>query len=476
VQPYQIFFFASLSFLVGVLFKSIGLGAGIVYGTLLLAAVFLLTYFINHRRQFLWFCALTVLVPVGAVYFEAYDVAVRTQHIVFDTPEKFLATVVSNPVIRDAVQEFAVQLRPPYEGGVLIKSARYPQVAYGDVLEITGTITRPAYERYAGYLASKKISGIARFPRIEVTEDNVGLPLKTQLYEIRNRAQYTFERILAPREAAFLNGITFGGYGGFSKDFREAMSRSGTTHLVALSGYNISIIIWAAMGVFLTIFSRRASWILTVLLIIGFVVMTGAEASVVRAAIMGSLVIVARGIGRTYDMRNAVILAALLMVLVNPHVLVFDVGFQLSFLALLGIVYLKPALQKVMHAREEEGFLSWRDNLYTTTSAQLAVAPLLITQFGQFSLTALLANVAILELIPVTMAVGFVMAAVALVSITLATVIGWFVYVLVHIEVLLIQFFSMLYVPLRPSLSLGSVIMYYIFIVGILWWVNRKRI
>ena len=141
---------------------------------------------------------------------------------------------------------------------------------------------------------------------------------------------------------------------------------------------------------------------------------------------MGFLALLASQVGRLYSVRNAIVLAAFFMVLVNPRILYFDIGFQLSFLALVGIVYLGPAIQKFFRMKKEEGFLGWRKNFLTTTSAQLGVAPLLIINFNQFSLFALLANILILEVIPPTMFLGFLLGAIGFFSMALATILGWF--------------------------------------------------
>ncbi|MDI6733914.1 MAG: ComEC/Rec2 family competence protein [Patescibacteria group bacterium] len=270
-----------------------------------------------------------------------------------------------------------------------MKASLYPRFEYGDNLKINGLIQKPSTAEYAGYLEKEKISGVVSFSEINILSRHNGSVLKEKLFKIKNTISESFQKFLNVKEAAFLNGLTLGGTSGLSDDFKRAMSLSGTTHLVALSGYNITILVWITMGIFIYFLPRRLSFILTFIAIFAFVAMTGAESSVVRAGIMGMLILLAREVGRIYDFRNAIILAALVMVLINPKVLVFDIGFELSFLALLGIVYLRPTLIKIFKIKEDISFLSWRDNLLTTASAQLAVAPILIANFGNFSLTSL---------------------------------------------------------------------------------------
>ena len=456
---------------------SIGAGFWILIVTFLAAAILLLWWFFRKNRRFLWLAGLLLLIIVGALYYTWDDVRFRQNvDVPFDEQVSFSGLVVSNPLVKSSSQEFRLKLYPALEGSILVKTGLYPSVRYGDELDVQGVIERPFSMSYARYLAKERISGVVSFAKVEITDSDKGSVIKSRLFGIRNKMIASFQRVLPREEAAFLGGLTLGSRSEFSKKFTEAMSLSGTTHLVALSGYNITIIVWAAMGAFVWVFSRRLSFLLTLFLIMGFVVMTGAEASVVRAAIMGILVLLAYEVGRLYDFRNAIILAGFLMVIQNPKVLVFDIGFQLSFLALLGIIYLRPAIQKFLRTKKNSGFLSWRDNLLTTASAQLMVAPLLIINFNSFSLTSLIANVLVLELIPVTMGLGFIIAAVSLLSYYTSLVLGWVVWVLLRFEILVIEFFAKLSIPFGPNLGVELVFLYYFFIIGFIVYQGRVRI
>ena len=190
--------------------------------------------------------------------------------------------------------------------------------------------------------------------------------------------------------------------------------------------------------------------------------MTGAEASVVRAAVMGVLVIIARESGRIFNVRNAVVLAGLIMVLLNPKVLVFDAGFELSFLALLGIIYLEPALRRAFKIKEGDGILSWKKNLLMTGSAQLMVAPILIQSFGNLSPVSLISNILILELIPFTTALGFGVALLSKISYFLLLIGGWIIWPLLKVETGLIRFFGGFGLSLDLSLSWLLILAYYL--------------
>ncbi|KKU90937.1 MAG: internalization-related competence protein ComEC/Rec2 protein [Candidatus Jorgensenbacteria bacterium GW2011_GWA1_48_11] len=474
MASYDVFFFGVLFFLLGILFASLKLGFWILVITALAVIAFFGLAFWKKNRKFAWPAFLAILIIPGAMYFVGDDVNFRnSQNIVFEKQISFAGVVANNPVMKNNSQEFYLRLEEPLGGRVLIRTAPYPRFNYGDELSLAGEIQRPE-GGYADYLAKERVGGIAAFADIRFVSSGRGSAFKAWLFGIKNSITDSFQRVLPGPEAAFLSGLTLGGTSGFSDDFKQAMSLSGTTHLVALSGYNITIIVWAVMGVLLLFFRRRASFAIVSLVILCFVLMTGAESSVVRAAIMAFLVLLAREAGRVYDLRNAIIFTGLAMVLVNPKVLVFDIGFELSFLAMLGIVYLRPVLQKLLRFKENAGFLSWKDNLLTTASAQLMVAPLLIANFNNFSLTSLAANVLVLEIIPLTMAFGFLIALASIIASPLALVLGWLVWPFLKFEMFVIRVFAELSVPLLFEFGLLMGLAYYLAILFLIVYVNKR--
>ncbi|MBI5732938.1 ComEC/Rec2 family competence protein [Candidatus Jorgensenbacteria bacterium] len=485
MRSYDIFFFSAAFFIFGVFLSSVGLKSGILWIVLGLEIIYLVLWLtkrefrllnrVFRQKIFLWLIGLTFFIIIGSLYYTWDDLQFRRDEPLFGREDTFIGIVRDKPVFKNNLQELVVSLESPSSGNILVKIPKYPAFKYGDEVRIKGKINKPEPSAYIFYLQKEKIHGISSFPYFEYIASGRGSSVKAWLFSVRDRIVESFRQILPAKESAFLSGLTLGGTSEFTPEFREAMQRSGTTHLVALSGYNITIIVWAAMGVFIWFFGRRWSFMLTVLVIVGFVFMTGAEASVVRAAVMGILVLIAHEAGRIYDMRNAIVLAGLIMVLANPKVLMFDIGFQLSFLALLGIVYVRPALLRIFHFSEEPNFLSWKDNLATTAAAQLAVVPVLITQFGSFSPISFLANLLILEIVPVTMGFGFLIAAASFVSYYGALVLGWFTWVLLRFEILVIEFTSTLSIPLAVELNWVLVAVYYILIACFMVVTGRVR-
>lgn len=419
------------------------------------------------------FVFLSLVILVGAGYYQIFSAVQQSQTLIrFD--EKIEFSGVVKQVKKSATsQQLVLGLKSPFNGKVRINAQRYPEFNYGDLAKAEGIVKKPSPES-ENYYKKEGISGSVSFPTIELIESGRGNLVLAGLLTFKENIENVFRKILPQQKAAFLSGITLGERESFSKELEEKMSLSGTTHLVALSGYNITVIALAVGWLFGSFLARRASFYLSVAVIVLFVLMAGAEASVVRAAIMGIIALVAQRSERAASARNAIIIAAFLMVVANPRVLVFDLGFQLSFAALLGIIYIAPAIKKVLLI-QSGGFLNWKENLATTLSAQLAVVPFLLGNFGMFSLTSFLANILVLEAVPVIMGLGFLAGGLGLISEFLARVIGWLLNLLISYEFLIIGFFSRFTLPVAAeSFGIMAAGVYYLILISAILYVKKR--
>jgi competence protein ComEC len=467
MNTHDLAFWFCASFLLGVFFISIFsqfIAVALLAGLTALYAIFLRQY------QIFYFTLAAIL---GTAYFYGFD-AVRT-HVVnvpFGEQSELtgLVTRVSQSVSH---QEIILELSHPHRGNIRVNARRYPSFQYGDFVKVSGEAKEPPTDSLR-YYQKENIAGIMNYPKMELLESGQGNSVKSALLGLKGHIIATFQHVLPAQKAAFLSGIVLGEREEFSKEFKEKMSLSGTTHLVALSGYNISVVAIAAATLFGAWFSRRISFYLSVGVIVLFVLMTGGEASIVRAAIMGIISLVAKETERMYSVRNAIVIAAFLMVLWNPRVLVFDLGFQLSFAALLGIVYLVPQLKSIFRVAEN-GVLNWKENAVTTIGAQLAVAPLLLGTFGIFSLTSFLANILILSAVPLTMGLGFLMGGLGFVSEFLARIVGLAADLLLTYELWIIDVFSRISLPIAvESFGFFAAVMYYAILAGCVYKFGKK--
>ena len=231
---------------------------------------------------------------------------------------------------------------------------------------------------------------------------------------------------------------------------------------MAVSGYNIGVIAIGAAAIFSLWLSRKLAFAATTAVIIAFVIITGAESSVVRAGVMGLLMLTAKHFGRPYGIRYAIAFAATTMLFLNPTLLVENIGFQLSFLSLLGITYLAPVFQNLWFGAEAPpGIFAWRENLATTAAAQLAVLPIVVSHFEAVSPAAIGANILILPVVPITMALGGLVALGSILA-PLAEIIGRIVTIFLVYQITIINIFAALPSVTIPVLaSAGGVIIYY---------------
>ncbi len=474
MRIHEIAFWFSSFFLFGVLLKSfdkISLSV-LVFFVLAVSFIIFLFGYINKKRFLIFISVLFLAVNLGGFYYYFWN-SFQKSKINIPIGEKIIFSgIISEYPQKGDQQKLIIKLSEPFSGRILINLNRYPEFDYGDLIEFDGLIKKPKSESYAKYLEKDSIFAVSDYPKSKLISKNNGLFFKAALFSLKENFVGNINKILSYEKAAFLSGITIGERAQFSKEFKEAMNNSGTSHLVALSGYNITILATAAFAFFGYMFSRRATFVFTLILIIGFVFMAGAEPSIVRAAIMGSIALLAEQIGRIKSMRNAIVLAALFMVLINPNVLRFDLGFQLSFAALMGIVYLSPAIKKFLKMKDEEGIFGWRKNFLNTTAAQLTVIPILVFNFGKLSVFGLIANILILEFMPLTMFIGFLAGSVGFASYHLSLVIGWFVNILLSYELWVIEFFGRF-----PALSVkaGIIFVAIFYFVLLLFVLHQKK-
>ncbi len=329
-------------------------------------------------------------------------------------------------------------------GDLLVRAPRYPAYAYGDALEITGHIqTPPELEdfSYKEYLARQGIGSIIYRPRIAFLSGGHGgllYYLYAPLYALKSQAQATIEAILPEPQASLLAGILLGVRAAIPSDLMADFSTTGTSHIVAISGFNIAII----AGVFASLARRavgqRWSWPFALAGIGLFTLMVGASAAVVRAAIMGGLTVMAGYLGRRTDAWASLAAAGLIMVALDPFV-PWDVGFQLSFLATLGLMVISPPLvawaQPFLKALFGEGPLGqWlteivNDSLLLTLVAQVTTLPVILVAFGNLSLVAPLTNLLILPVQPFIMLWGALATIAGMLFEPAGQMLGWIAWV-----------------------------------------------
>jgi len=304
-----------------------------------------------------------------------------------------------------------------YVGNVLISTPLYPRYNYGDRLQVFCQFDFPDVAGYARYLKTRNIFATCGFGKIEKIGEGGGNFLGRVLASWRLGLEEKISLLWPEPRASLLAGILYGERGSMPPELKTNFSNSGLSHIVAVSGYNTSVVALLMMVIFIFIgLWRRQAFLSSGISLILFTLFTGASASVVRAAVMAIFVMAGNYLGRPARMINSLVLAAALMLLANPSVLL-DVGFQLSFLATVGVAYVGPIFSKNFIIKIPE-FIS---ELFFTTLGALAITlPLTIFYFGRIPLLAIVANILVVGFIPVLMLLGFVALLISFVSFYLA--------------------------------------------------------
>ena len=279
---------------------------------------------------------------------------------------------------------------------------RWPEFRYGDRVTVTGKLKEPEPES-ADYLAMERIFAVMTAERITASGENAGSAFFSSLFTLRHWFEGTLNLLFPEPHASLAAGLLTGSRRGIPESLLKDFTTVGLTHIIAISGTNITIIMTLIAG---SLFWMPFRWRLmpTVFAITAFTFFVGASASVVRAAIMGSLGLLAVTVGRQADTRLAILWTAAAMIFWNPARLWTDGGFQLSFAAVIGLTELTPILLPLFQRIPQA--LGLRESLLTTISAQLTAMPLTVLLFGNLSIIAPVANVLVAPVIPLAMLFG----------------------------------------------------------------------
>ncbi len=470
--------------------------------TLLLLAIPAISGLLLYRGQprFRAWAINAIVLLLGAARLLSSQPTITPDHVVYynDTDYvTFTARVVDEPDLRDTYTNLRVQAKSialpntpprPVEGLVLVRAPRYPEYQFGDTLEIHAKLeTPPIFERfsYKDYLARQGIHSFVRRPRIKLLAAQHGLSLRAAIFRFKAYAHQTVNRILSEPEAGLLNGILLGIQSGIPRALYDQFNATGASHVIVISGSNISLLV----GILLLagqklIGRRRATW-LALAGVALYTVMVGADAAVVRAAIMGALFVLAMYLGRPNAVLNALFASALAMTLANPLTL-WDVGFQLSFLATLGLVVLVPPLEtlteRIWSSFGHTGGLTMlsallKEAMLVTIAAQVITTPLIIYQFGRLSLVSLLTNLLIVPVQPLIMLLGGAATLVGMISQLGGTVLGWLAWLPLAWTIWMVQWtagfrWAQLNFPALPFWLMS--LSYLTLAVGV-WWLNERQ-
>ncbi|MFN8414159.1 MAG: ComEC/Rec2 family competence protein [Anaerolineales bacterium] len=422
----------SLSFIAGIVLASlVSLSA---FSWLLLVALSilfsaLLIIFVIPRIQSLNVQTISfVILPailLGAWRYQIAQPNIDAFHVAFYNDRAYEVLVTGTldeaPDYRDSYTNLKLQVEAvdtgsgnlPVSGLILVRVAKNEIYNYGERIRVRGQLKTPPENdvfSYRDYLAREGIHSYMSQAEVTRLPGNVGKFYYSAMYALKDKLVTNTYRLFNDPEASLLSGILFGVDTGLTQELQNAFKNTGTAHIIAISGFNIAIIAGIFFSIFKRIFGERYGAAFAILGIFFYTLLVGADAAVVRAAFMGSISLLARQLGRRNDGMNALASVALIMSIINPLVL-WDVGFQLSFFATLGLIlYAEPfsvftsnLFSKFLKGDNRALINIFNDNVVLTFAAQLTTIPLMAYHFKRISLVSLIANPFILPVQPAVM-------------------------------------------------------------------------
>lgn len=431
-----------------------------------------------HPFPFILLCAFCL----GAVRYQLSIPKFDAFHIAFYNDRDYdlliTGTVIEPPDYRDNYTNLRLSVSAVDTGDgdleasglLLVRVSNNETFHYGDRLRLRGKLQTPPENEefsYRDYLAAQHIHSYMSSAEVTVLPDKGGNPISSALYALRDRSLDNIYRMFPDPESSLLAGILLGVDTGLTRELQQAFKNTGTAHIIAISGFNISII----AGIFFAFFSRflgeRRGAVVAILGIALYTFVVGADAAVVRAAIMGSLALFAKQIGRRQFALNTLLAVAFLMTVVNP-LFVWDVGFQLSFFATLGLIlYADPfsqfadrIIRQILPESTAERLVElFSEFVLLTLAAQLTTIPIMAYHFQRISLVSFIANPFILPAQPAVMILGGLAVLLSLVWFPLGQLMAWVVWPFVVYTIRMVELFDR--VP-HGTLFLGKLSIWFV--------------
>ena len=386
-------------------------------------------------------------------------------HIAFYNDREYdlliTGTLAEPPDYRDTYTNLRVQVEKVdtgdgdlrVDGLILVRASNNEVFEYGERVRLRGKLKTPPENEdfsYRDYLAAKNIHSYMTSSEITVLPGNDGHPFVGALYAFKEKAYNNIYRLFPDPESSLLAGILLGVDTGLTRELQQAFKNTGTAHIIAISGFNISII----AGIFYTFFSRffgdRRGAVIAITGIVLYTFIVGADAAVVRAAVMGGLALLAKQLGRRQAALNTLLAVALLMCLWNPLYL-WDVGFQLSFFATLGLILYAEPFSKFANriitkyfptSTAERAAELFSEFVLLTLAAQLTTIPIMAYHFQRISLISFIANPFILPAQPAVMILGGIAVLLSMILFPVGQIAAWIAWPFIVYTIRIVEIFD----------------------------------
>ncbi len=406
------------------------------------------------------FCGLFLVLGVLRMQIVEFNVANDKLSQLNDREEiiSLIGVISAEPDLREKSQKLKIKVD---NSTILVTANRYPEYKYLDRVKLTGKLETPSETEdfsYKNYLMKDKIYSVMNFPKLEKTGRiycsfyRCPTPIiYSGILWFKQKLRESIKSNFSPPQSSILEGTILGDNGAMSNDLKNKLNITGLRHIIAVSGTHVVILssIIISLLIFLGFWRGRAFY-LAIVFISLYILLTGLPASGIRAGIMGGLYLLAQKLGRQSMGSRVIAIACAVMLFINPLLLFYDVGFQLSFLAVLGLIYLEPIIRgffkfiakKIFKKDIKEKPESLLSMASATFAAQIFTLPIMVFNFGNISYVSPITNILILPIVQLLMIFGFLSSFAGVFSNILGQILSIPCYLLLSYFVWVIDFFS----------------------------------
>ncbi|GEM_PF-791183 len=324
---------------------------------------------------------------------------------VLSKPTEFEGRVVEAPDVR--ADKIVLTILPDgHRQKIVAWLAPTDEYTYGDRVWFVGRLQAPAvFEtfNYKAYLAAQGVTAVSFRPRLVVLAQASAWHPITWILKVKEYAQNQIRARVGNKQSGVVIAMLIGGKAGLSQELQDQFAAAGLSHILVVSGFNISLLVGLVIAASFYI-GKKAAFVLGVILLIFFYFLTGGGASIMRAVWMGLLLLITLQVGRLYTALPALLTVAACMVYANPLVLAYDASFQLSFAATAGILYGAPLLEHLTEKLPNP--FSIKSIFLITCLANFSVLPIVLFHFGGASIIAPITNIIVLPFVPLLMLLG----------------------------------------------------------------------
>jgi competence protein ComEC len=405
--------------------------------------------------------------------------------------------IASEPDLKDSKVSYIVEAAgirqgygdefKPIRGKILLTTlvnAEDTILDYGRELIFEGQLTQPQGVRnpggfnYRRYLAQKGVgASIFAYPyTIETWDRKSRFSLIRAGMNIRDRIVHVIDNSLPHQQAGLLNGMLIGYREGLSDEVQEAFSNAGLTHIMAVSGANVAFLILPLSFLLKLLgIGKKLSNLLIIAFLILFVFVTGFEPSVLRAVLMAGVILLSEVLYKKPDTYAAIAFSCILLLVISPCML-FNIGFQLSYAATLGIVMLYKNIKKLITCKFVPNKVA--EIIGGTLAAQLGVLPITLIHFNKLSLISIIPNILVAPILGLITILGMLMAILGQFSLYLSTLIGYLNNIFLSAVLYVTKWSSGVsfaaITTVTPSLIMGAA--YYVVIWFLFWYKPLKGV